>query len=322
MSSVLYGDVINHLAIRERELAPSSFAVSRRVLLSFDQHLEARKKQERSITEDDVLTWLQPKYAALARGTIAPQVCCLRKFSEYLRQQGISAYIPPNTKVPDSYVPYLFSETEIRRIFKEVDSMSFPPGGNLRLELPMLLRMLYSCGFRLSELLAVRIGDINFERGFIFLKNTKNRKQRLVPLGNTLTEMLNRYCLAMNLMSSPENYIFPGRSYGTHISRCQVEHVFKELLENLGIYTRPNEHTKGPCLHCFRHLFAIKSFAQAEQAGRTVNDSIPFLSIYMGHCDLTETEKYLKFSSDMFPENTELFETYTDGVFPEVQYED
>ena len=84
--------------IRERELAPSSFAVSRRVLLSFDQHLEERKKREKSITEDDVFTWLQPKYAALARGTIAPQVCCLRKFSEYLQQQGFSAYIPPNTK--------------------------------------------------------------------------------------------------------------------------------------------------------------------------------------------------------------------------------
>lgn len=53
-----------------------------------------------------------------------------------------------------------------------------------------------------------------------------------------------------------------------------------------------------------------------------MDDSIPFLSIYMGHCDLTETEKYLKFSSDMFPENTELFEAYTEGIFPEVQYED
>ena len=151
MSSVLYDDMMEHLAIREMELAPSSFAVSRRVLLSFDQHLEKRKKREKSITEDDVFTWLQPKYAALARGTIAPQVCCLRKFSEYLRQQGISAYVPPNTKVPDNYVPYLFSNAEIQRIFKEVDSMKFPSGGNLRLELPMLLRMLYCCGFRLSE---------------------------------------------------------------------------------------------------------------------------------------------------------------------------
>jgi len=322
MSSVLYDDMMAHLAIREKELAPSSFAVSRRVLLSLDQHLEMRGKRERSITEDDVFSWLQPKYAILARGTIAPQVCCLRKFSEYLRQQGVFAYVPPNTRVPDTYMPYLFSEAEVLRIFEEADSMRFSSGGNLRMGLPMLLRMLYCCGFRLSELLAVRIGDINFERGFVFLKNTKNRKQRLVPLGDALTETLNRYCLAMDLLGSPEDYIFPGRSRGTHISRCQVETTFKKLLEDLGIYTRPNEHTKGPCLHCFRHLFAIKSFAQAERAGRPVNDSIPFLSIYMGHCGLTQTEKYLKFSSDMFPENTELFETYTDGVFPEVQYEE
>ena len=128
MSSVLYDDMMDHLAIRERELAPSSFAVSRRVLLCFDQHLEERKKREKSITEDDVFTWLQPKYAVLARGTIAPQVCCLRKFSEYLQQQGIPAYVPPNTKVPDSYVPYLFSEAEIRR-FHEVCFWRKPPAG-------------------------------------------------------------------------------------------------------------------------------------------------------------------------------------------------
>lgn len=236
MSSVLYDDMMNHLAIRERELAPSSFAVSRRVLLSFDQYLEEREKREKSITEDDVFTWLQPKYAALARGTIAPQICCLRKFSEYLQQQGITAYVPPNTKVPDSYVPYLFSEAEIQRIFEEVDSMKFASGGNLRLELPMLLRMLYCCGFRLSELLAVRIGDINFERGVVFLKNTKNRKQRLVPLGDTLAKMLDRYCLAMDLLGAPENYIFPGRSRGTHISRCGVESIFKIAGESWHLY--------------------------------------------------------------------------------------
>ena len=322
MSSVLYDDMMNHLAIRERELAPSSFAVSRRVLLSFDQHLEERKKREKSITEDDVFTWLQPKYAALARGTIAPQVCCLRKFSEYLQQQGFSAYIPPNTKVPDSYVPHLFTDEEIAKIFKAADSLQLSYNAKSNAELPMLLRMLYSCGFRLSELLAVRIGDINFELGVVLLKNTKNQKQRLVPLGNTLTEMLNRYCLAMDLMGSPENYIFPGRGKGTHLSRCWAEMLFRTLLQDLGIYTRPDRQSRGPCLHCFRHLFAIKSFAQAEQAGRPVDDSIPFLSIYMGHCDLVGTEKYLKFSSDMFPENTGLFETYTDGIFPEVRYED
>jgi len=240
---------------------------------------------------------------------------------EYLRQQGLPAYVPPCIKVPDNYLPHIFTDEEIAKIFEAADSLQLSYHAKSNVELPMLLRMLYSCGFRLSELLAVRVGDIHFDRGFVLLKNTKNQKQRIVPLGNTLTEMLNRYCLAMNLMGSLDNYIFPGRSKGTHLSRCRTEMLFKTLLQDIGIYSRPDGQSRGPCLHCFRHLFAIKSFAQAERAGRPAEDSIPFLSIYMGHSDLTETEKYLKFSSDMFPENTKLFEAYTDGIFPEVQYE-
>ncbi|MCD8397197.1 MAG: hypothetical protein LUD12_08455, partial [Lachnospiraceae bacterium] len=68
--------------------------------------------------------------------------------------------------------------------------------------------------------------------------------------------------------------------------------------------------------------FFIHSFAQAEKNGRPVNDSVPFLSVYLGHHDMDETEKYLKFSGDMFPEHIQMFEDYTAGVFTEVPYEE
>lgn len=105
-------------------------------------------------------------------------------------------------------MPYLFSDDEVRRIFEAADSLQLSHNAKSNVELPMLLRMLYSCGFGLSELLAVRVGDINFGRGFVLLKTTKRQKQRIVPFSDTLTKMLNRYCLAMDLMGSPENYIF------------------------------------------------------------------------------------------------------------------
>lgn len=74
-------------------------------------------------------------------------------------------------------------------------------------------------------------------------------------------------------------------------------------------------------MHCFRHTFAFKSFAKAEAAGRSLNDSVPFLSTYLGHKNLDETEKYLKFSSTMYPNAMRLFENYIGDVFPEVTYE-
>ena len=93
-------------------------------------------------------------------------------------------------------------------------------------------------------------------------------------------------------------------------------------LQETGLYVPGKAHSIGQCLHCFRHYFAIHSFAQAEQNGRPAEDSVPFLSVYLGHHDMDETEKYLKFSGDMFPEYIELFEDFASGVFAEVAYEE
>jgi len=93
-------------------------------------------------------------------------------------------------------------------------------------------------------------------------------------------------------------------------------------LRETGLYVPEKAHSRGQCLHCFRHYFAIHSFAQTEKNGRPTDDSVPFLSVYLGHHDMDETEKYLKFSGDMFPEYTELFEDYATGVFTEAAYEE
>ena len=185
----------------------------------------------------------------------------------------------------------------------------------------MILRMLYSCGFRIGELLQVRVGDIDFERGTVLLKNAKNKKQRLVPMHNSLSSMLYQYCAAMELTQDCDAFLFPGQLPGEHLKRDTVSHCFLTILKATGIYQEPQPHTRGQCLHNLRHLFAIKSFAQAEQAGRSTENSIPYLSVFLGHYDMDGTEKYLKFSGDMFPEYTDLFEDYAASVFPEVAYE-
>lgn len=68
-----------------------------------------------------------------------------------------------------------------------------------------------------------------------------------------------------------------------------------------GLYVPGKAHSRGQCLHCFRHHFAIHSFAQAEKNGRSTDDSVPFLSVYLGHHDMDETEKYLKFNGRLIP---------------------
>ena len=74
MSSIFFGEIQEHLALRQKELAPPSFGTCRFILLSFDLHLAERGKTEKYISEDDVTSWIQPMYDTLSRNTIATRI--------------------------------------------------------------------------------------------------------------------------------------------------------------------------------------------------------------------------------------------------------
>jgi len=145
----------------------------------------------------------------------------------------------------------------------------------------------------------------------------------LVPMHKTLTSILKRYCLAMELGGKADALLFPSAIHEISFSVNAARNKFNIILKSAEISLRGRaKRERGPCLHCLRHVFAFKSFAKAEKSGRTIDASIPYLSIYLGHDSLKETEKYLKFSSELYPEAMELFENYTLQVFPEVVYEE
>lgn len=79
---------------------------------------------------------------------------------------------------------------------------------------------------------------------------------------------------------------------------------------------------RGACLHCFRHTFAVRSFDKNERNGIRACDSVPFLSTYLGHDSLYETEKYLKYSGDYFTDTLTRFEAFAGELFPEVTFDE
>ena len=66
----------------------------------------------------------------------------------------------------------------------------------------------------------------------------------------------------------------------------------------------------------------LRAFKQLEAMGIGTDNSIPYLSIYLGHNSLKETERYMKFTTDMFIDEFRKFAAFSDRVFPEVCYED
>ncbi len=195
------------------------------------------------------------------------------------------------------------------------ESRSYPP-----VKIPMILRILYGCGTRLGETLELQRRDIDFKTRTILLRKTKGRKERLIPVHETLAQILERYCLAAGIMFSPDAYLFRGRKTDTHLSSRYTLKLFKKLLIQANVDQGERAgHSRGPCLHDFRHLFVLKSIRQMENAGHPIDMNDLLLPTYLGHEGMLDTDKYMKFSGVLQPDSIEAFESYTSGLIPDVE---
>ena len=321
--SIFKNEFQDFLAIRETCMSTSGYKHYRCYLTSFDSYLKDCRLKERRITETIINEWINTITGKTS--SKSNEIISIRMFIKYLKSLGVDAYIPIIPKVVDDYIPYIFSDDELGRIFTAADNFSVnrtQHNPNMQIEFPMILRLLYGCGLRIGETLALQMKDIDLDGGIITMLHTKKDKQRLTPMSLTLTEVLRRYCLAMGIVGIPDAFLFPGIDPTKPASIRSIRNKFDVIAKSLGITLNERAwHERGPCMHCFRHVFVFKSFAKAEQDGRTIEDNVPFLSTYLGHDSLNETDKYLKFSSELYPKAIELFEEYTMDVFPEVYYE-
>ena len=323
-NSILREEMHRYLMLRKESCSKSTYDHNREVLKSFDRHLQSAGCESREIKESYVIDWIHTLRGKTS--TVAGKVIILRLFLIHLRGYGLSPFIPEIPKIHDDYVPYIYNDDEVKLIINSADNLKKGPvriNKLIHLEMPVIIRLLYGCGLRIGETLSLQVKDVDFNKGCLLLRQTKRKKQRIVPMHHTMTEILHDYCYAMCLAGKPEAYLFPSTVSENPLAVKSAKQKFDSILHENGIALNGrNKHERGPCLHTIRHTFALKSFKQIEEAGIVQNDAIPYLSIYLGHDSLNETEKYLKFSSEAFPEDMDLFETYISSVWPEVSYEE
>ena len=109
----------------------------------------------------------------------------------------------------------------------------------------MMLSMIYSCGLRCGELLALQPVHIDSKRNIVLLKNSKGKKDRIAPLSPKILEMLREYYR----LYKPTTYLFEGQTEGTPYSDKSLQQVLKQALDKAKI-------TKPVTLHWLRHSYA------------------------------------------------------------------
>ena len=140
--------------------------------------------------------------------------------------------------------------------------------------------------------------DVDLENGILTVRFAKFEKSRYVPMSSDVVADLKTYMDS----NTHEPFLFPGRT-GQQLGQKSVYSEFRRVLLAAGIphYGRG----KGPRVHDFRHTFACHCLHRWIKNGIPVSSALPRLSTYMGHNDITATEKYLHMTAEVYPEISE-----------------
>ena len=205
----------------------------------------------------------------LAVGTVVNHVAALRFFFRRVLKRRLPMDSIPYPKYTHHRTPRVLSPDEVARLIEAAGT----------LQARVILMALYSTGMRRSELVRLRVEDIDSERMVIHIHKGKGGKDRDVPLCPRLLETLREYWR----WKKPKTWLFPGqpRAEGKHLTAKMVWHVCNDAAQHAGIKKRVSP-------HMLRHSFATHLLEDGAD--------LATIQVLLGHADLEATSIYLHLS--------------------------
>ncbi len=287
-------------------------------LKSFDRFTLEKYPEVATLTKEIVLDWCSKKtYEAQANQLSRTSI--IRQFSKYLDSVRVKSYIIPKGYYPTEkqYTPYIYTDDELARFFAQTDKCKYiSECPNRHLSMPIIFRMIYMCGLRLSEARLLRVADVDLKNGVLTINQSKKDNSRLVPISDTLTERCQEFLKKAHPYPNPEDYFF----YFTHGKPMTVGNIYKNFRRFLW---RANISHRGrgfgPRIHDMRHCYAINCLKRWVKEGKDLMVYLPILKTYMGHDSFAETAYYLRLTADVFPDITLKLETRYPGIIPQLE---
>lgn len=266
-------------------------------LKRMDDFFEKCGYKKLELTEEMVHNYCKRKTESESSDSIYRRQELMKKFAIFLKDCGyknVYVYNYDYIKVTSDFSQYIYSTNEIKNIFNYIDNNDVRndlnmKDGNFNHNIRIIIRLLYCCGLRRNEALYLKLNDININDGLITIKDSKNYCSRVIPVSNTLNDILKKHI--ENLKLSDNDFIFKksnNKVYDKHFSE-----KFKLILKKLNIYT---EKGNNPRLHDLRFTFAVKALEKLQEEGQDLYCTLPILSVYMGHKNIKSTEYYLKYT--------------------------
>ena len=226
----------------------------------------------------DILNYLAMRHkAGISARTSAREMSTFRSFFAWMIRERLLEQ-DPTSAIPlpklAKYLPATLSENEVERLLDAPD-VGTPRGLRDR----AMLELMYATGLRVSELVGLKLTNLNMRQGVVRIDSGKGGKDRLVPIGELALDWVERYLAegrALLLRQYSGDALFPGRR-GAFMTRQTFWHAVKRYAV-IACIERP----LSP--HVLRHAFAT----------HLLNHGADLRSVQMmlGHADLSTTQIY------------------------------
>ncbi len=186
-------------------------------------------------------------------------------FEQVLHKDKFFMEIPRPQK--PTALPKVFNAKEIQRLFAVVDNPKHQ----------LMLQLCYGIGLRVSEVVNIKIANIDSQRMLVHIQSAKGKKDRYVPLPESILAPLRAYYLNFH----PKDYLFEGQ-YGGQYAIRSVQAVFHQAMKKAKI-------KKPVGIHGLRHSYATHLLEYGTD--------MSFIQKLLGHSNIKTTEVYAKVSN-------------------------
>lgn len=218
--------------------------------------------------------------------TLARRLSALRQFFRFLTSENLRKEDPTRSIDPPKLgrsLPKYLSEDEVLALIKVVTSMSGSDGARLK----ALLELLYATGLRVSELVGLPLGAIQFDRGMVQVRG-KGGKERVVPLGDPSVIAVKEWLpYRKNQIGTKRTsqFLFPSFSSKTGFLTRQR---FFQMLKRVGLDAGIDPSRLSP--HVLRHAFATHLLEHGAD--------LRSVQTMLGHADIATTQIYTHVVTD------------------------
>lgn len=215
----------------------------------------------------------------------------------------------------------VIGEKEFRNVLRAADELSVSPNVKskyyirelvLALEMPVVVRLLYSSGIRPPEARLLERSSVDLENGILYVRKGKGYKERIVALDPGMNELLRKYDGKMDAIFPNRGPFFPNEN-GNFRSRSSYGEAWRKMYDKYN--DKPAEGEKPMVIYCLRHTYTTRNIERLPQDGYQKDIKVLALSRSLGHENVSFTiDTYYHLT----PRSSEIFDEKMSDTFDQI----